>query len=82
MPEKKLTFSFQTSKVLKMRSVIMQAFRDHFINRGYYEVNYEKKKCLGYFYKIRKKWGTCLYPKYLCYTRLHCYLVHVCFKSV
>lgn len=27
-----------TSKVLKMRSVIMQAFRDHFINRGYYEV--------------------------------------------
>lgn len=43
MPEKMLTFSFQTSKVLKMRSVIMQAFRDHFINRGYYEVNNEKK---------------------------------------
>lgn len=35
-----LTLLLQTSKVLKMRSVIMQAFRDHFINRGYYEVNY------------------------------------------
>ncbi|XP_062583544.1 asparagine--tRNA ligase, cytoplasmic-like [Saccostrea cucullata] len=27
-----------TSKVMKMRSIIMQAFRDHFIDRGYYEV--------------------------------------------
>nr|QBH73670.1 aspartyl-tRNA synthetase [Embidopsocus sp. OG1518] len=27
-----------TSKILKMRSVVMQAFRDHYISRGYYEV--------------------------------------------
>ena len=27
-----------TSKVLKMRSVIMQCFRDHFFSRGYFEV--------------------------------------------
>ncbi|KAK6631323.1 hypothetical protein RUM44_005849 [Polyplax serrata] len=27
-----------TSKVLKMRSVVMQAFRDHYAARGYYEV--------------------------------------------
>lgn len=28
-----------TSKVLKMRSVVMQAFRDHFFSRGYCEVS-------------------------------------------
>lgn len=28
-----------TSKVLKMRSVIIQCFRDHFFNRGYFEVH-------------------------------------------
>lgn len=27
-----------TSKVLKMRSVVMQCFRDHFFSRGYFEV--------------------------------------------
>ncbi|XP_060083861.1 asparagine--tRNA ligase, cytoplasmic-like [Ylistrum balloti] len=27
-----------TSKVLKMRSVVMQCFRDHYFNRGYFEV--------------------------------------------
>ena len=27
-----------TAKVLKMRSVIIQCFRDHFFNRGYFEV--------------------------------------------
>ncbi|XP_071116512.1 asparagine--tRNA ligase, cytoplasmic-like [Haliotis cracherodii] len=27
-----------TSKVLKMRSVVMQCFRDHFMDRGYFEV--------------------------------------------
>ena len=27
-----------TAKVLKMRSVVMQAFRDHYAERGYYEV--------------------------------------------
>ncbi|XP_069137873.1 asparagine--tRNA ligase, cytoplasmic-like [Argopecten irradians] len=27
-----------TSKVLMMRSVVMQCFRDHYFNRGYYEV--------------------------------------------
>jgi len=27
-----------TSKVLKMRSVVMQAFREHFFSRGYFEV--------------------------------------------
>ncbi|XP_021379582.1 asparagine--tRNA ligase, cytoplasmic-like [Mizuhopecten yessoensis] len=27
-----------TSKVLKMRSVVMQCFRDHYFDRGYYEV--------------------------------------------
>lgn len=27
-----------TSKVLRMRSVLMQAFRDHYASRGYYEV--------------------------------------------
>ncbi len=27
-----------TSKVLKMRSMVMQCFRDHFFSRGYYEV--------------------------------------------
>ena len=27
-----------TAKVLKMRSVVMQCFRDHFFSRGYYEV--------------------------------------------
>lgn len=27
-----------TSQVLKMRSVVMQAFRDHYASRGYYEV--------------------------------------------
>lgn len=27
-----------TSKVLKMRSVVMQAFRDHYAARGYFEV--------------------------------------------
>ena len=27
-----------TAKVLKMRSVVMQAFREHFFSRGYFEV--------------------------------------------
>lgn len=27
-----------TSRILKMRSVVMQAFRDHYFSRGYYEV--------------------------------------------
>ena len=34
--------NLQTAKVLKMRSIIMQCFRDHFFNRGYFEVS-------GYF---------------------------------
>lgn len=29
----------QTSKVLKMRSVVLRAFRDHFESRGYTEVS-------------------------------------------
>lgn len=28
----------QTSRILKMRSVVMQAFRDHYFSRGYTEV--------------------------------------------
>jgi len=27
-----------TSKILRIRSYLMQAFRDHFFERGYYEV--------------------------------------------
>lgn len=29
----------KTSKVLKLRSVIIQCFRDHYIDRGYYEIH-------------------------------------------
>lgn len=29
---------FQTSKVLRMRSVVLQAFRDHYASKGYTEV--------------------------------------------
>lgn len=28
----------QTSKILRVRSYLMQAFRDHYFERGYYEV--------------------------------------------
>lgn len=31
-------YLFQTSKVLMMRSILVQAFRDHYKDRGYYEV--------------------------------------------
>jgi asparaginyl-tRNA synthetase len=31
-------FALQTAKVLKMRSVILQAFRAHYFDRGYFEV--------------------------------------------
>jgi len=31
-------WTFQTSKILRLRSVIMQAFRDHYFSRGYVEV--------------------------------------------
>ena len=31
--------ALQTSKVLKMRSVIIQCFREHFFDRGYFEVS-------------------------------------------
>jgi aspartyl/asparaginyl-tRNA synthetase len=29
---------FQTAKILKMRSVLMKCFRDHYYDRGYYEI--------------------------------------------
>ena len=38
MQSVKSSYIFQTAKVLKMRSVVMQCFRDHYISRGYFEV--------------------------------------------
>ena len=38
MCKKHNIYQFQTAKVLKMRSVIMSAFRAHYIDRGYFEV--------------------------------------------
>lgn len=54
-----LTLLLQTSKVLKMRSVIMQAFRDHFINRGYYEVSH----CVLLILFLSEECGTCMNPE-------------------
>lgn len=31
-------YLFQTSRVLMVRSALMQAFRDHYNDRGYFEV--------------------------------------------
>lgn len=33
-----LNFSFSASKILKVRAVVLKAFRDHFYDRGYFEV--------------------------------------------
>ncbi|KAJ4441053.1 hypothetical protein ANN_10903 [Periplaneta americana] len=37
-PPGSLKASKQTSKILRMRSIVMQAFRDHYFSRGYSEV--------------------------------------------
>lgn len=38
MQHKNYYFALQTAKVLKMRSVITHCFREHFFDRGYFEL--------------------------------------------